>query len=192
MTDDPNQNPEEGQTDPAPGTPLVTEQVKTSGSFQMPADYYSQPPEHRSASNRGCPRWVPIGCGIGGCLVLVLLFVFAFLIARGASSSRFTLWFTNRVEIEMRGLMTADVTQQQRAAYDQEFARLRTNIESEKVTFLQLQEWLEQTRAAMGDQKLTPQEVDSLVEVMRRVNERGSTTPTSTGDAPKTETTTQR
>lgn len=177
MTEDSNstQQPEQ---QPAPGTPLVTENVKASGSYQMPADYYSQPPQQRAAGNPGCPRWIPIGCGLGGCLIIVLLFVGALMLTRGAGSG-FSLWFVNRVEIELRGMMTAEVTQQQRAAYDREFALLRDGIKSERVKFLQLGEWLESTRTIMNDQKVTPQEVDSLLETTRKINAGGKSKATT-------------
>jgi hypothetical protein len=152
---------------PASQTPPVAETVRAAGSYQMPADYYSQPPTTPS-ENRGCPRWVPITCGAGGCLILVLLFGLAFMVARGASSPRLSLWFVDRVEVELRGMMTAEVTPAQRAAFDAEFAKLEASVTKGEIKFLQLGEWLETTRSAMNDRKLTPAEVDDVIESLRK------------------------
>lgn len=156
-----------------PGTPLVTEQVKASGSFQMPGDYYSQPPAVSPTGNRGCPRWIPIGCGLGGCLVLILMFVGVIAMSRGASSPRFSLWFVERMETELRGMMTPEVTPQQRAAFDREFNTLKSGIKNERVKFLQLGEWLELTRSVIEDRKVTPQEVESITASLQKLNSGG-------------------
>lgn len=148
----------------------LNEPVATSGSFRMPSDYYSQPHPAPSGEKRGCPKWVPMTCGVGGCLTLLVIFAGGFFAARIMGTPKGTLWFVNRVEKELRGMMTPEVTEAQRVDFDRESAVLRGRVTRGEVSLLQLSEWLEVTRSAMGDRRLTPEEVTRLVETLRKAN----------------------
>ncbi|HUF17789.1 MAG TPA: hypothetical protein VMS12_07080 [Thermoanaerobaculia bacterium] len=151
---------------PAPVTPPPAENP-AAPAFQKPADYYSSPPE--SNPGKSLPKWVPLGCGGAGCLFLVLMVGGAAFIGN-QGASRVLSWMFERMEAETMQMVAADVPAEQRQQLEQEFKTLTSNIEQERVGLMSVQPILEQLRVAVGDQNLTREEVEALIESLRKAN----------------------
>lgn len=146
------------------------------GGFQKPADYYSTPPG--SGSGKGVPKWVPLGCGGAGCLVLlIMLAVGAFVGDQGAT--RVLTWMFERMEAETMPLVAADVPAAQKQALQDEFRTLTAKLRREEVGLISVQPILQELQAAIRDQKLSREEVDSLIDSLRKAN---TTTPAAPAD----------
>jgi hypothetical protein len=152
-----------------PGTPAVPEQRPEGGErpapagFQLPADYYATPPV---ASDRKIPRWVPIGCGLGGCLVLILLFVGGALLSSKGTSG-FTVWFLGQLETDIDKRATADVTPAQRKEVKDALAALQVEAKSGRVGFTDMPALLESYKAALDDQKIDAAEAKEIAQAAR-------------------------
>jgi hypothetical protein len=163
--------PTEPSTPTSPGEPIAA-----SGSFRRPADYYSAPlpPEDQK---RGCPKWVPIGCGLGGCLILVLLFVAGTMAVRDGSG-RFSRWFVTRLQAETMTLLAPDVPAPERAALQHEFDLLLRNLSQKKTSFMQMQSLLQTMNSAIGDRRVTREEAEQIRKDLEKVNQSaGETRP---------------
>jgi hypothetical protein len=154
---------------PPPGDPFG--RPPTDPAFNRPADYYSQsapPPDQQQ--RRGCPKWIPITCGLLGCLGLILIFVGGGMLARGGFP-RLTLWMTERLEGEVRGLMQPDVTQEQRAEFDRQFDILKQRIRNREATLVELQGPLNVINEAIRDREVDSADMERINESLRRANE---------------------
>lgn len=155
---------------PAGGEQIPPPPVNSELPFQRPADYYSSglPP---ASERKGCPRWVPIGCGLGGCLVLVVMFVLGALIVKD-TSGRFSGWFLARLEKETLQLVAKDVPPQQREALRQQFTTLRANIKQGKASFVEMQTLLQLLNESIRDRKVTAEEAEEITRELHLVNDR--------------------
>lgn len=159
----------EPQTEPAGPPP------RPPGGFQKPADYYSSPP----GSGKSVPAWVPLGCGGAGCLALVIMLaVGAFVGDQGAT--RVLTWMFERMEAETMPLVAADVPPDLKQALREEFRTLTAKLRREEVGLISVQPILQELQGAIRDQKLTREEVESLVASLRKANR---TSPDAAGDA---------
>ncbi len=75
-----------------------------------------------------------------------------------------------RMEAETMQMVAADVPAEQRQQLEQEFKTLTGNIEQERVGLMSVQPILEQLRVAIGDQNLSREEVEALIESLRKAN----------------------
>ncbi|MEO8218102.1 MAG: hypothetical protein ABI718_13565 [Acidobacteriota bacterium] len=168
--------PPEGPLPPVQN-PATTGPV-TSGSFQKPADYYATPPSPRS-DRPGCPKWIPIGCGGAGCLVLILMILgTVYVMNRGAGT---VLGFVfSRLEADMGKLMAKDVPQEKRDELQQQLDELKKKIARKEVGIVAVQPVLQSLQSAMSDQKLTAEEVDQLITSLRAINGEPEAAPSST------------
>ena len=156
---------------PPPDTPsLPDEPIPTRGSFQRPADYYSAPPTQPAPGKGGCSGRAPLTCGAIGCLFLIILFVGGAFLMRAGGGKLFNMAF-GLLEGEAVKAMTSSVTPEQRSAFDNEFGLLRKNVERKLIGAPSLQGFFSSMVDATKDSSLTPEEVDSLVEQMRKLNE---------------------
>ena len=173
--------PPDGPLSPSQ-TPVTNEQVTHRGSFEKPADYYSTPPVPPT-DRPGCPKWIPIGCGAAGCLVLILMIAGSiFVMNRGAGT---VLGFVfNRLEGDMGKLMAADVAQPKRDELKQQLDLLQVKLAKKEVGLAGVQPVLQALQSAMGDQKLTNDEVDHLIELLHGVNGVASPPPSSPSPTP--------
>lgn len=158
------------EIDPPPPQPIGPnasgEPVPAKGSFQLPADYYAAPPA--TSDRSGCPKWVPIGCGLGGCLVLILIFVGGSLLVRGAGGW-FTPWLIGQMEQDIERRSAADVTAEDKQALHQSFADLRANIPARHLTLVDMSKFLETYRSAIADQKVDHAEYGEIIKAANDV-----------------------
>lgn len=156
--------PQPGSVEGPPGEP-----VPAAGSYQRPADYYSnQAPQPEKKS--GCPKWLLFGCGGLGCLGLIVLFVGGAWLMKGGSGmlGRFIV---SQLEKDADELFEAEVSPEARQILKEELARLKDNITEGNVDLVALQPLLTEMNQAIRDQSLSPEEVDSLNEELLRINE---------------------
>ncbi len=162
----------EGYT-PPPG-PVISPQeptgepVPVSGSYRRPAEYYEAP--GAPAEKKGCPRWLLFGCGGLGCLGLLLIFGLGFWATRGGGA-RLTGFVVSALAKDAEELYTDDVAQEDREALRRELADLKDHIRAEQVDLMELQPVLSQINTSIRDRKLTPPEVEALIDTIRGINE---------------------
>jgi hypothetical protein len=149
--------------------PYTNEQTAQQGSYQRPADYYAAPPA--PAQKSGCAKWGLLGCGLGGCLVVVLLLVAGGLVMRGGMG-RIVEFALSRLDREALGMMSSEVTPEQRAEFTSQVTQLRANLGAKRVELVHVQPILQELRDATRDNVLSPDEVRDLTETMRDINSR--------------------
>ncbi|HVT45528.1 MAG TPA: hypothetical protein VMT00_14200 [Thermoanaerobaculia bacterium] len=160
-----------------PGTPPgpPPEPVHEGGSFQRPADYYSAPTTP-GEQRKGCPRPVLIGCGGGGCLVLLLLFIGGAWMMKGGAG-----WMLNyaisKIEGEITELATPEVSSEEREELREGLREVRAKIERDEIKLVEVQPLLEQLQSSIRDRRVTPEETRELNETLRRLNRESPDTP---------------
>jgi hypothetical protein len=152
------------------------EPVPVSGSYRRPAEYYEAP--GAPAEKKGCPRWLLFGCGGLGCLGLLLIFGLGFWATRGGGA-RLTGFVVSTLEKDAEELYTDDVAQEDREALRRELASLKDHIRAEQVDLMELQPVLSQINTSIRDRKLTPPEVEALIDTIRAINETAGEKPVS-------------
>lgn len=169
-----------GYPPPPPPPPGASgEPVPPGGSFQRPADYYSNqaPPPQQGKS--GCPKWLLFGCGGLGCLGLILIFVGGAWMMRGGGGM-LSKFIVSQLEKDADRLFEADVAPEARATLKAELARLKENIDADRLDLMALQPLLTEMNEAIRDRSLTAAEVDALNEELLRLNEEAAGPVTST------------
>ena len=133
-------------------------------SFRLPADYYAAPlAEVRPIF----PAWVPWGCGGAAALFLVILFAGGALLTgpRLAGAIDLVLGMTLG---ELKGMYTPQVTEDQKAAFDGAVETMREDLRQAKIGVQDVQPFLQAVQRTVGDQKVTPAEVERLTEIARK------------------------
>ncbi len=97
---------------------------------------------------------------------------------RGGAGKMLNFAF-NTIQRDSSRMMGPDVTPSQREAFQAEFTRFRKNISDGRAPMTEVQKVLNEMRDAVGDRKLTPDEVDGLTELMKGINERAEKNSTS-------------
>lgn len=166
---------------PEDSNPLTNEPVHSSGSYRKPADYYASPQQPVPDKKGGCPKWALIGCGGGGCLVLLVILVGGSFFVRGGMPKLLDFAFS-RVEREISSMAAAEVTVEQKDALRAEMTRYRENIRAERIPMAEVQPVLQELQSTTGDSRLTTEEVDKLTRLLREKNDaaEGSTAPAAT------------
>ncbi|MFN2442026.1 MAG: hypothetical protein ABR517_05035 [Thermoanaerobaculia bacterium] len=161
--------PEHPQPQPGSVEGPSGEPVPVAGSYQRPADYYSNQPA-QPEKKAGCPKWLLFGCGGLGCLGLIVLFVGGAWLMKGGSGmlGRFIV---SQLEKDADELFEAEVSPEARQILKEELARLKDHIGEGNVDLVALQPLLTEMNQAIRDQSLSPEEVDSLNEELLRINE---------------------
>lgn len=149
-------------TPPPPPPPGPTEPP------DRPADYYegAPPPGER----KGCPRWIPIGCGAGGCLLLILLVGVSFWMFREGGGSLIGR-LLGPLQTEVVRMAEPDVTPDQRATFEREMTRLRESLADGRVNLMQVQPVIDTIRDATGDRRVTSDELDRINELLLETND---------------------
>ncbi|HEX9983856.1 MAG TPA: hypothetical protein VGF69_11370 [Thermoanaerobaculia bacterium] len=127
----------------------------------MPAEYYSGP-----APRRAFPKGVTYGCGAASVLFLLVLFIGGGYLATGGMAQLLDMVVGMSLG-EMRGMYTAEVTPPQKSALETEIEKLRTGVREEKINVARLQPLLKGLGDAIGDKKVSPEEVDTLTRIAR-------------------------
>ena len=132
--------------------------------FIFPAEYYS------SATPKPIlPSWATFGCGALSVFALIVVFVGGAWLSRGGMVDFMDLVFGMTLG-EMRPLYQKDVTATQKSALETEIETLRANLRSRKVGIQQLDPMLQAMRRATSDTKVTAAEVDEMVATAKKVN----------------------
>lgn len=135
-------------------------------SFVRPAEYYELP-----QTKRILPRWVPFGCGMASIVFLLLLFAGGAALSGGRAGAFLESMF-GKMQTDIDGEFTKDVTAQQRAAFDGEMKALRVRIRTSQVKMEKLQPLLRAMLEASEDNKITPAEADRLIAAARQARQR--------------------
>lgn len=151
--------------------------VPVSGSYQRPADYYETPPG-APEGKKGFPRWILYGCGGLGCLGLLVIFGLGAWMMKGGGT-KLSGFVVSQLEKDADELFAADVTPEERAAFRQELARLRERIDDGRIDMMALQPVLTEIQGSVGDQSLSAEEVRTLTETVRELNDRTPDAPLS-------------
>lgn len=171
----------EGNTPPpppvAPSGDPAGEPVPVSGSYRRPAEYY-EAPGAQPGEKKGCPRWLLFGCGGLGCLGLLLIFGIGWWAMQGGGG-RLAGFVVSTLQSDAEELYTDDVPQEDREALRRELASLKDHIRSDQVDLMELQPVIVQIQSSIRDRKLTPPEVEALIDAIRTVNEAAGETPVS-------------
>jgi len=161
----------ENSPNPLPGgnvTPGDGESPASSGSNKNPSDYYaSQAPP--PAGRKGCPKWLLTGCGLGGCLMLIIIFVGGAFFMKSGMPKILDYAFS-KVETEVSSLAAPEVTIEQKDALREEIILFRTNIREDRIQITDVQPVLKKLQNATSDQRLTPAEFDELTADLRGMN----------------------
>ncbi len=170
--------PSEAQTPGEVGGPQVTyEPVPASGSFTRPADYYSNPTP-QPGEKKGCPKWIPITCGLFGCLSLLIIFVAGYYLARGGAAKALDFTF-GQVEGELVRMMGPDVPPQVQAELRSEMSRFRASVRAGRIKLTDLTPVLNDVKDVTSDQKVEGDEAARILKSLREVNRKaeGATRP---------------
>ena len=68
---------------------------------------------------------------------------------------------------EMKGMYESDVTKAQQEAFDAELKRMREQLRDGKITVQKVQPFLQAMQKAVGDEKVTSQELEGLTKIAR-------------------------
>ncbi len=169
MTSDPPSHPD----DLPPSTPATSEPVRHQGSFQLPSDYYDTPSV--PSEKPGCPRWVPLGCGGAGCLVLILMVLAGTYITKKGAGGLLDLLLAP-IATTLETSMESDVTSAEKAALEQELARFRSHVRNNELSILEVQTVVEALRKKTTGRKMTQEDVRELTRLLREVN-KGAVVP---------------
>lgn len=127
-----------------------------------PAEYYSSatPPPV-------LPRWASYGCGAASVVVLLVVFAGGAWLSKGGFIQLLDFTFGMTLG-EMRGMYAKDVTAEQKKALESEIDSMRAGLRSGKVPVKDVQPVLQSLQKAIGDEKLTAKEVESVTAAARK------------------------
>ena len=154
-----------GNFEPEPSAP-VPEHAARRG-FRLPADYYSAP---LSEVRPIFPRWVPYGCGIAAAVFMVLLFISGALLNGPAIGQGFDFIIGMSLG-ELRPMLAKDVTSEQKDAFELEVKAMREGLRNNRVDISRVQPFLQTMQKAIGDKKVTPQELGQLTEAAKAASQ---------------------
>ena len=170
---------ENSSTPPPPPPPHVPPPPPPAPT---PAQYYEGTAAPAPGEKKGCPKGLAIGCGAGGCLLLILLIAGTFFLFRDGGGGLIS-GLLGPLQSEVVNLAASDVTPEQKATFEREMQRLRDGLDSGDVALTRVQPVIDQLRGAVGDRSVTSEELDRLNELLLEVNDGAS--PPGT-DAPAT------
>ena len=162
-TENPHPPSSSGNDSPRPG-----DTANPIGTQKNPSDYYAAhaPPP---ASGKGCPKWLLTGCGLGGCLMLIVIFVGGAFFMKSGLPKVLDYAFS-KVEKEVSSLAAPEVTIEQKDALRDEIALFRKNIREDRIQITEVQPVLKKLQNATSDQRLSPEEFDELTADLRLLN----------------------
>lgn len=122
----------------------------------LPAEYYESP-----QTTRIFPRWLPIGCGTASVVFLLIFFAAGALISGGGGGRLLDTMF-GKLQKEIDGQFTKDVTPAQRKAFDAEMDGVRARLRASKMKLEKLQPLVRTIQDASEDGHVTPDEANKL------------------------------
>lgn len=154
--------------------------------YQRPADYYegtgaAAPPTEK----KGCPKWIPIGCGAGGCLLLLIIVIGGYFMFRDGGGG-FIAKLLGPLEDQVDQMVDADVTAEQKATFKREMSQLRERLGDGSVTVLEVQPIIQEMQNATNDRRISSAELDSINELLLEANDGGTAEPQQEGEPTET------
>lgn len=139
------------------------QQPSAQTRFRFPADYYSAP---LSEVKPVLPKWVPWGCGTAAAIFVIGLLIIGSLMtgSRLAALVDLTLGMSMG---EVKAAYASDVTDVQKAAFDQEVDAMRKNLREGTISTADIQPFLKTMQKAIKDEKVTGAEVEALTSAAR-------------------------
>lgn len=141
--------------DPAPASAAPP---GTKPSLRLPAEYYTAP---LSEVRPVFPKWVPWGCGTAAAIFLVILFVGGALLS-GPRLGQLIDFVMGTTLGELRPMIAADVTPQQKQQFEDEVKRMREGLGNGQVAVQNVQPFLKAMQKAVSDEKVTAAELGEL------------------------------
>jgi hypothetical protein len=132
--------------------------------FRLPAEYYAS-----MERVPVLPHALPYGCGTASIVFLVALFAGGVMVSRGGAGSLMDTLF-GRLQSEIDGQFTKDVPAAEKAEFDAEFGRLRAGVKAHGANFTRIQPLLQKITETTGDDHVTPEETEALIEALREAN----------------------
>jgi hypothetical protein len=151
-------------SDPIPSASIPPD-TSSRSRLRTPYEYYASPETKRPIF----PRGLGLGCGIASVLFLLVIFIGGAVVARNGLG-RFMDPLLGMMADEMDPMYTKDVTPADRKALADEITRLRENVRSGKVPVARLQTVMTSLREAISDQRITPDEAQSLTKQIHETN----------------------
>lgn len=141
----------------------ATQTTVPQRSFRVPADYYSAP---LAEVKPIFPAWLPWGCGAAAALFLVVLFVSGALLTGPRLNALIDLTLGMTLG-ELKGMYVPQITEAQKTSFDAEVKRMRQHLTASKITARDIQPFLQGVQKAIGDDKVTPAELDQLTQLAK-------------------------
>jgi hypothetical protein len=137
-------------------------------SFRWPADYYAAPlAEVRPVF----PKWVPYGCGTAA-VAFFLLLIGAGIALSGERLKGFLDLMIGMTLGQMKPMYQPDITEMQKAAFDREVEAMREKLRTSKISVQHVQPFFQQMQKAVGDEKVTADELEKLTEAATKAGEK--------------------
>lgn len=161
---------------PPPVTPthdggMAVPPPPSAAGAQNPADYYAQPPAS-PGDKKGCRKW-GLGCGVAGCLVLILFVVGIIWVAKSGWPMLMTRMVTEVEEHVDRHGENLDPTM--RSELKTELAELKRHIQDQDISIRDMQGSVYAMQDVVADEDVTTEEAEKLLQELRRINEIGAT-----------------
>lgn len=144
---------------------MTVPETSAGRRFQWPADYYSS-----ATPDPVVPRGVTFGCGAGALFVIAIVFLGGSLVT-GQRFAEFMDFGIGMEIAKMRAQFGADVTAARKKSLEDEIAKLRENLRTQKISIPKLQPFTETLARAMSDKRITAEEAQRLEELARRINQ---------------------
>lgn len=136
-------------------------------SFRWPADYYAAP---LSEVRPVFPRWVPYGCGAAA-VAFFLLLIGAGIALSGERLKGFLDLMIGMTLGQMKPMYQSDITAEQKAAFDREVEAMREKLRNSQISVQHVQPFFQQMQKAVGDEKVTSEELEKLTETAKKAAE---------------------
>ena len=142
----------------------IPQRPESTRGFRWPADYYSAP---LSEVRPIFPRWVPFGCGLAAAAFFLLLIGAGALLSGERVRGLFDLMIGMTLG-QMKPMYQPDVTDAQKAAFETEVEKMREGLRAEKVPVANVQPFFQALQKAVGDEKVTADELAELTETAKK------------------------
>ncbi|HUP46769.1 MAG TPA: hypothetical protein VM779_14785 [Thermoanaerobaculia bacterium] len=129
----------------------------------MPADYYSAP---LSEVKPYLPKWVPWGCGAAALLMLLLMFAGGAMLTGPRLAALFDLVVGMSLG-EMKGMYADDITAEQQESFEAAVNEMRAGLRESRIPIEEAQPFLQSMQKAVGDEKVTAEELERLTKIAR-------------------------
>lgn len=147
---------------PVPAPPPPPER-----SSRWPCGYYAAP---LSEVRPILPRWAPFGCGGAAALFFLILLAGGTLLS--GERIKGVLDLVVGVTLgEMKPMYASDISTAQKEEFDAEVKRMRESLRAGTISVQKVQPFFQAMQKAVGDEKISAGELQSLTEAARTAGE---------------------